>query len=98
MVAEGVQVIPDEVSHVLACSCKAAELCKRGNCSCKLLKISCTQFCACYASICKNEWTHQKKRYVVNQNQILKKLNLNLVWNNHSQNCHFEFFLLLQNS
>ena len=24
---------------------------------------------------------NQRKRYVVNQNQILKKLNLNLVWN-----------------
>ena len=60
MVAEGVQVIPDEVSRVLAFSCKAAEPWKRGNCSCKSLKIPCTQFCACYASICQNEWTSEK--------------------------------------
>ncbi len=29
MVAEEVQVLPNEVSHVLACNCKAAEACKR---------------------------------------------------------------------
>ena len=46
-VAEGVKAIPDEVSHVLACNCKAIEPCKRGNCSCMSLKISCTEFCAC---------------------------------------------------
>ena len=44
-VVEGVKAIPDEVSRVLACNCKAIG--KRGNCSCMSLKISCTEFCAC---------------------------------------------------
>jgi len=60
MIAEGVNVIPDEVSSVLSCNCKVAEPCKSVNCSCKSLKISCTPFCACYASTCQNEFTSDK--------------------------------------
>ena len=59
-VAEGVKAIPDEVSRVLACNCKAIEPCKLGNCLCKSLKISCTEFCACNADACHNEWTSDK--------------------------------------
>ena len=59
-VAEGVKAIPDGVSHVLACNCKAIEPCKRGNCSCKSLKTSCTEFCVCNANAYHNEWTSDK--------------------------------------
>ena len=94
MIAEGVQVISDEVSRVLACSCKAAVPCKIGNCLVNHSRYHALSFVHVIQVYAKMNG-HQKKHYVVNQNQILKKLNLNLVWNNHSQNCHFEFFPLL---
>ena len=49
--------VPEEISRVLACNCQAAEPCKRGNCSCKSLQISCTVFCKCYDGKCANPWT-----------------------------------------
>ncbi len=67
MAAEEVQVLPNEVSRVLACNCKAAEACKRGYCSCKSFTISCTQFCACYSTKCYNEWTVEQASFYDSQ-------------------------------
>ena len=60
MVAEGVQVIPDEVSRVLACSCKATEQCKRGNCSLLYHSRYHVLSFVHVVSICQNEWTSEK--------------------------------------
>ena len=54
---DNVKAIPEEISRVLACNCQAEEPCKRGNCSCKSLQISCTVFCKCRDAKCANPWT-----------------------------------------
>ena len=73
-VAEGVKSIPDEVSHVLACNCRAIEPCKWGNRSCKSLKISYTEFVhAMLMHAIMNGL--QTKLFSMNLNLMLKKPN-----------------------
>ena len=55
----GVNIIPPEVQKILCCNCKANEPCSKGNCTCRLAGISCTDFCNCFTLLrsCKNPYT-----------------------------------------
>ena len=57
---ENVPALPPEVQKLMACGCSADEPCK-GACSCKTLKLGCTEFCKCYGQ-CHNPYTSHIKR------------------------------------
>ena len=45
---DNVPALPPEVQKLMACGCSADEPCSKGACSCKTLKLGCTEFCKCY--------------------------------------------------
>ena len=53
---ENVPALPPEVQRLMACGCSAVEPCSKGTCSCKTLKLGCTEFCKCYGQ-CHNPYT-----------------------------------------
>ena len=53
---ENVPALPPEVQKLMACGCSADEPCSKGACSCKTLKLGCTEFCKCYGQ-CHNPYT-----------------------------------------
>ena len=57
MVPENIKAIPQEILKIVACNCRAAEPCAKGNCSCRGLQMSCTLFCKCYETRCCSIWT-----------------------------------------
>ena len=54
-VAEGVEMVPEEILKAIKCSCKSDKPCQSTRCSCKSAGIACTVFCVCQSGlVCHN--------------------------------------------
>ena len=52
-VADGVELVPEELLKLIRCACKSQIPCKDNRCSCRHASMTCTVFCGCNES-CQN--------------------------------------------
>ena len=46
-VPDGIALIPEELVHLIKCSCQAERPCRTQRCSCRNASLQCSSFCAC---------------------------------------------------
>ena len=57
MFPPNITAAPPEVLKMISCKCSSEKPCSRRNCTCSGAQLSCTEFCACHAFQCENQWT-----------------------------------------